>query len=45
MGFALFGLAAKYLPIFPDKAHVVEQHVRTEPRRVAAAAVLGHAGD
>jgi Ni/Fe-hydrogenase subunit HybB-like protein len=40
-GFALFGLAVKYLPIFPaEHSHVVE-----EPRVLKTTAVLGHAGD
>jgi Ni/Fe-hydrogenase subunit HybB-like protein len=40
-GFALFGLAVKYLPIFPAE----ESHEKTEPRPLLATAVLGHAGD
>jgi Ni/Fe-hydrogenase subunit HybB-like protein len=40
-GFALFGLAAKYLPIFP----VEESHAGAEPEAIATTAVLGHAGD
>jgi len=41
-GFALFGLAVKYLPIFPAE----ESHPATETVRVIAATpVLGHAGD
>ncbi len=39
-GFALFGLAVKYLPIFLPEAHVV-----TGPEPVPVAAVLDHAGD
>ena len=40
-GFALFGLAVKYLPIFP-----AEQHSSTsEPITVPGTAVLSHAGD
>jgi len=40
-GFALFGLAVKYLPIFPaEESHRVE-----EPEAIAAIPVLGHAGD
>jgi len=44
MGFALFGLATKYLPIFPEE-RVSEpmSHLRVES--VAPAAVLEHAGD
>lgn len=43
-GFALFGLAAKYLPIFPEEEHAAERSLppRAEP---VAAAVLPHAGD
>jgi Ni/Fe-hydrogenase subunit HybB-like protein len=41
-GFALFGLAVKYLPIFPAE----ESHPVTEKEPVIAATpVLGHAGD
>ncbi len=41
-GFALFGLAVKYLPIFPAE----ESHPATEEATVLAATpVLGHAGD
>ena len=41
-GFALFGLAVKYLPIFPAE----ESHPATETVPVIAATpVLGHAGD
>jgi len=40
-GFALFGMAAKYLPIFP-----AEEHPAPEPRKpVTDAGVLVHAGD
>jgi Ni/Fe-hydrogenase subunit HybB-like protein len=39
-GFALFGLAAKYLPIFPE-----ESHRAAEVEVIAATPVLGHAGD
>jgi Ni/Fe-hydrogenase subunit HybB-like protein len=41
-GFALFGLATKYLPIFPAEE---EAHATTEQPVVAATPVLGHAGD
>jgi hypothetical protein len=43
-GFALFGLAAKYFPIFPDeKEHDAEA---IEPKAVpVTAAVMTHAGD
>jgi Ni/Fe-hydrogenase subunit HybB-like protein len=40
-GFALFGLAAKYLPIFPAE----ESHHVAEVEAIAATPVLGHAGD
>jgi Ni/Fe-hydrogenase subunit HybB-like protein len=40
-GFALFGLAAKYFPIFPAE----ELPSASEPQLVAAAPALGHAGD
>jgi len=40
-GFALFGLAAKYLPIFP----AAEQHTLEEPETAVSAGVLSHAGD
>src|SRR5208283_3870365 len=45
MGFALFGLAVKYLPIFPEERHPVQQRLRTENAPVVATPVLGHAGD
>jgi Ni/Fe-hydrogenase subunit HybB-like protein len=40
-GFALFGLAVKYLPIFPQE----EAHVAQVEAPASAAAVLHHAGD
>ena len=40
-GFALFGLAVKYLPIFPAE----ESLEKTEPRPLVTTPVLGHAGD
>jgi Ni/Fe-hydrogenase subunit HybB-like protein len=40
-GFALFGLATKYLPIFPTEA----EHPAHEPGVVGGVPVLGHAGD
>jgi Ni/Fe-hydrogenase subunit HybB-like protein len=40
-GFALFGLAVKYLPIFPAE----ESHPVTETKVIAATSVLVHAGD
>ncbi|HXY06255.1 MAG TPA: Ni/Fe-hydrogenase cytochrome b subunit [Terriglobales bacterium] len=43
-GFALFGLAVKYLPIFPERRREADPQINgsAEP---AAAAVLSHAGD
>ena len=43
-GFALFGLAAKYLPIFPEEEHAAEPTPELE-FQPGAAAVLHHAGD
>jgi Ni/Fe-hydrogenase subunit HybB-like protein len=40
-GFALFGLATKYLPIFS----AAEQHTLEEPETTVSAGVLSHAGD
>jgi Ni/Fe-hydrogenase subunit HybB-like protein len=40
-GFALFGLAVKYLPIFPEE----EEHVKEAAPVRAAVAAMGHAGD
>ena len=46
MGFALFGVAVKYLPIFPDEEHAVELLVREERVRIdAVPALVEHAGD
>ncbi len=45
MGFALFGLAVKHLPIYPEQKRALEQRIRTKTEPVAAAAVLSHAGD
>jgi Ni/Fe-hydrogenase subunit HybB-like protein len=45
-GFALFGLAVRYLPIFPDvRVPVKERLITTETGPVVATPVLGHAGD
>ena len=44
-GFALFGLAVKYLPIFPEVPVPVKQRLRTETPSVVTTPVLGHAGD
>jgi len=43
-GFALFGLAVKYLPIFPEEEHRPKPRVEREPS-VPGVPVLGHAGD
>jgi Ni/Fe-hydrogenase subunit HybB-like protein len=43
-GFALFGLAAKYLPIFPDEKEHDAEAVQPEAIPVAAA-VMTNAGD
>jgi len=46
MGFALFGVAVKYLPIFPGEEHAVEPLVREERVRIdAVPALVEHAGD
>jgi Ni/Fe-hydrogenase subunit HybB-like protein len=46
VGFALFGLAVKYLPIFPAEEPVVEaRRIEAESEPVPAAQVWGHAGD
>jgi Ni/Fe-hydrogenase subunit HybB-like protein len=45
MGFALFGVAVKYLPIFPEEEHSVNPQVIKEREQEAATAVLSHAGD
>ena len=42
VGFALFGLAAKYLPIFPAEHDVVEPEKVSE---LPAPVALEHAGD
>ena len=44
-GFFLFGLAVRYLPIFPDERVPAKERVRPETAPVVATAVLGHAGD
>jgi len=43
IGFAAFGLAVKYLPIFPKEEVAVE--TSPEPSAVAVGAVMDHAGD
>ncbi|MGA7292460.1 MAG: NrfD/PsrC family molybdoenzyme membrane anchor subunit, partial [Terriglobales bacterium] len=45
MGFALFGVAVKYLPIYSDERHPAKQNLRTEAGAVVSTPVLGHAGD
>lgn len=45
MGFALFGLAVKYLPIFPEEGHGVDRSLQIEAKPVVGTAVLTHAGD
>jgi Ni/Fe-hydrogenase subunit HybB-like protein len=44
-GFALFGLAVKYLPIFSVERHSQKQSLATETAPAVPAAVLSHAGD
>lgn len=44
-GFALFGLAVKFLPIFPAEEHTAEQIEEAVPRAIPAAPLLEHAGD
>ncbi len=43
LGFALFGLAVKYLPIFPEEEK--QQPIEASTGPLAAASVWGHAGD
>jgi molybdopterin-containing oxidoreductase family membrane subunit len=45
MGFALFGVAVKYLPIFPAEEHGAERRLRTETGQMVPTAALSHAGD
>jgi Ni/Fe-hydrogenase subunit HybB-like protein len=45
MGFALFGVAVKYLPIFPEEERAVKRSLPSEPEPEVATAVLSHAGD
>ncbi len=44
-GFALFGLAVRYLPIFPAEHRAAMQPARTDTGPAGARAVLSHAGD
>jgi Ni/Fe-hydrogenase subunit HybB-like protein len=45
LGFALFGVAVRYLPIFPEEEHAVKRDLASAPEPDVAAAVLSHAGD
>jgi len=45
MGFALFGVAVKYLPIFPEEKPEMGRLRRIETEPVVGTAVLTHAGD
>jgi Ni/Fe-hydrogenase subunit HybB-like protein len=45
MGFFLFAIAARYLPIFPEAKPARAQVSRSEPRTVVGTPVLTHAGD
>jgi Ni/Fe-hydrogenase subunit HybB-like protein len=47
MGFALFAVAVRYLPIFPQEEHGVKPRLRSEPATspMVSTPVLGHAGD
>ncbi|HEX7158582.1 MAG TPA: Ni/Fe-hydrogenase cytochrome b subunit [Edaphobacter sp.] len=45
MGFALFGVAVKYLPIFPRENRVAQSPFADSPIPVAEMPVLEHAGD
>jgi Ni/Fe-hydrogenase subunit HybB-like protein len=45
MGFALFGVAVKYLPIFPKENLVAQSPFADRPISVAEMPVLEHAGD
>jgi Ni/Fe-hydrogenase subunit HybB-like protein len=44
-GFALFGMAVKYLPIFPQEEHVHEPVTENESALPDVSAVMEHAGD
>jgi Ni/Fe-hydrogenase subunit HybB-like protein len=44
-GFALFGLAVKYLPIFPKEEVIPEQVLESDSALAGGSAVLEHAGD
>lgn len=45
MGFALFGVAVKYLPIFPKAEHAADELPETAAIAAVEMPVLGHAGD
>jgi Ni/Fe-hydrogenase subunit HybB-like protein len=45
VGFALFGMAVKYLPIFPKEEFAQEAVTEAEPDVAVTSAVLEHAGD
>jgi Ni/Fe-hydrogenase subunit HybB-like protein len=45
IGFALFGLAVKYLPIFPPEEVVSQQLLESESDAPVGSPVLEHAGD
>jgi len=45
MGFALFGVAVKYLPIFPKEEKISERLAAPELRAPVGSPVLEHAGD
>ena len=45
MGFFLFAIAVRYLPIFPEEKIVVTQRFPIDTRPVVGTPVLGHAGD
>jgi len=45
MGFALFGAAVKYLPIFPKEKQAADRPRRIEAEPLVGTGVLTHAGD
>jgi Ni/Fe-hydrogenase subunit HybB-like protein len=45
MGFFLFGVAVKYLPIFPKEEYAGNRPRRTRAEPLVGAPVLTHAGD
>jgi Ni/Fe-hydrogenase subunit HybB-like protein len=45
LGFALFGVAVKYLPIFPKESFVAQSPFARDPQPVTEMPVLEHAGD